>query len=192
MPRVITSAMLAALCAPGSEPVVFVQVGFSTGPAYLWSGVGPVTWNGQTWAGVGSLLAISQIEDGCTVEARGISITLSGFDPTVCAAVMADFQLGLPAVVLLGAYSDGSIIASPVTAWAGRTDTPELSVDGKTATVSINCESRLVDMNNPSERRYTMDDQTMTWPGDIAFMFVNSLQEITLSLPNQAPAAKNI
>jgi len=31
--------------------------------------------------------------------------------------------------------------------WAGRTDQPTIEMDGSTATISINCENRLVEMN---------------------------------------------
>jgi hypothetical protein len=180
MPRPMSSGMLAALQASSLQPAIFVQATFASATAFMWSGVGNTTWNGHTWLGLGSLLGITSMEDGATVEARGITVTLSGIDASLLASCLSDFQLGLPVTVYLGMFSGGSLIADPITSWAGRMDQPTIDVSGTDATISINCENRLVDMNIPVDRRYTNNDQQMTWPGDLCFQFVDGLQEQTL------------
>src|ERR1035441_8735896 len=69
--RAMSSAMLAAITSPGIQPAFFVMATFATGPVYLWSGIGSIFWNGQTWLGVGTLGSISVAEEGSTVEAKG-------------------------------------------------------------------------------------------------------------------------
>ena len=162
------------------QPALFVQIQFATTTAYIWSGVGSVTWNGQTWLGLGSLLGVGMIESAPTVEARGITITLSGLDPALLASTLTDFKAGMPVSVLFGMYSGGVLIATPIISWSGRTDLPEVSYDGETATITIDCENRLADSNVPADRRYTHQDQQMTWPGDLGFQFVNATQEFTI------------
>jgi hypothetical protein len=76
--------------------------------------------------------------------------------------------------------------------WSGRTDIPEISYDGETATITIACENRLADSNIPVDRRYTNQDQQMTWPGDLCFQFVDGLQEMTLFIGGQANTTNNI
>ncbi|HKD35163.1 MAG TPA: hypothetical protein VKB78_00140, partial [Pirellulales bacterium] len=73
-----------------------------------------------------------------------------------------------------------AIIANPVIAFQGRVDQPTIQCDGKTATIQINCESRLMDLNVPALRRYTNEDQWRDFPGDRGFEFVNSVQEVTI------------
>ena len=192
MPRTTSSTLLAALQARDLRPAIFVQIQFLSAIVRLWSGAGSVTWNGQTWIGIGSLLGVSVIEDAATVEARGIAITLSGLDASLLAGALSDFKTGLPASVLFGAYSGGSLIATPIVSWSGRTDIPEISYDGETATITIACENRLSDSNIPVDRRYTNQDQQMTWPGDLCFQFVDGLQEMTLFIGGQANTTNNI
>jgi hypothetical protein len=183
MPRSMSAAMLAALQSKELLPAIFVSMQFASGTVYIWNGLGNITWNGHTWTGVGSLGGISQIQDGAGVDASGITLTLSGIDNSLLADVNQNLQLGLPVTVYLGLFDNASptsLLADPLVAWAGRLDQSTVDVGGETATISINCEHRLVDMNVAVDRRYTHDDAQIDHPGDLGFQFVNSLQEITL------------
>ena len=192
MPRTTDSGLIAALTAPNLQPAIFVLLAFTSGPQYLWSGIGSVTWNGQTWTGLGPLLMLSPIYDGATVEARGISVTLSGLDSTLLPLCMSDFALLLPAAVYLGLYSGGSLISTPITAWAGRMDQPTIDCSGEDATITIALEDRLLDMNVAVDRRLTNQDQQMTWPGDLGLQFVDAVQEITVYWGQGAQSTNNL
>ena len=182
MPRPdATAAFITALAQPMIRPAFFVQATFATATLYLWTGRGNVSWNGQTWIGVGTLGTVSTIEEGSTVKARGITLTMSGIDATALSDVLNEVQQGLPALVYFGLFDDSlALIPNPVTGFAGRMDQPTLDVDGTTASISIACESRLMDMNTPAERRYTQEDQQRDYPNDEAFQFVNGIQETTI------------
>jgi len=190
MPRTTNSTLLTALAATDLQPALFVQMGFASETVYVWSGVGNVTWNGQTWAGLGSLLGLTPAEDAATVEARGLTITISGLDSALLSECLTDFQLGLPVTLYLGLYSGGSLISTPITSWSGRMDMPTVNVAGDSASIEINCESRLIDMNIAVDRRYTHEDQQMDNPGDLGLSFVNGIQEMTLFW-GRFPASSN-
>jgi hypothetical protein len=192
MPRAMSTAMLAAIQATSLQPGIFVQIAFRSTTAYLWSGVGSIVWNGETWSGMGSLLSFAAVEEGATVMARGVTIVLSGLDAALLTDCNSDFELGLPVIIYFGLFSAGSLIADPIETWAGRTDQPTVEVTGTEATISINCESRLLDMNVPADRRYTNEDQQMDHPGDLGFQFVNAIQEITIFWGQQAHSTNNI
>ena len=182
MPRSdVTPQFLAAIQSQQIRPALFVEGNFVSGPLNVWSGSGSVTWNGKSWMGVGSFGGVSTIEEGSTVEAKGITLTLSGIDPTLLTDVLSEFQVGLPVTVWLGLFDQTNVlIPNPVTAFAGRMDQPTIDVDGTSATITINCENRLLDMNTPVDRRYTNEDQQLDHPGDRGFEFVNSIQEVTI------------
>lgn len=192
MPRPdATPAFIAALAQSIIRPAIFVQATFATATLYLWTGRGNVSWNGHTWTGVGTLGTVSTIEEGSTVEARGITLTMSGLDATALSDVLNEVQQGLPALVYLGLFDENlALIPNPVTAFAGRMDQPTIDVDGTTATISIACESRLMDMNTPAERRYTNEDQQREYPNDQGFSFVNGIQEVTIYW-GRTPSSKN-
>ena len=173
----LSQAMLDATLASVFLPAIFVQATLASGTLYIWSGYGSTTWNGQTWQGVGSLLNISTIEEKATVSATGLVVTLSGIDPTLLANVLDEFEVCGPVKVFLGAFSSpGVLIANPICLWAGNLDVPTIDVGADTASISINCESRLIEMNVSVDRRYTDQEQQVDTPGDLAFSFVNSIQ----------------
>ena len=178
MSRPMTSGMLGAIEASQLLPAIFVQATMASGTVYLWSGLGNIAWNGQTWQGVGSLLNISTVEEKAEVRATGISITLSDIDSTLLTDVLGEFQLCGPVTVFLGAFSaPGTLIANPITVWSGLLDQPTIDVSADTASISINCESRLIEMNVAVDRRYTDQEQQLDHPGDLGFSFVNSIQD---------------
>lgn len=180
MPRNATSQFIAALAESFLYPAILVEIQFASGTVYMASSYQPLFFMGQVWTGVGSLLSVSTIEDGSTVQARGVTVTLSGIDPTLLPAALNEFQVGLPATIYLGLYSAGgqNQISQSVVAWSGRTDQPTIAVDASTATISINLESALLDMNVPVPYRYTNQDQQLFYPGDLGLSWVNSIQSI--------------
>jgi hypothetical protein len=181
MPRPdATPEFIAGIQSAYVRPAIFVEVHFTTGPVYVWTGVGSITWGGKTWAGVGQFGAVSGIEEGTNVQARGVTLTLNGLDPTLLSDVLNDYQVGLPAILYFGIFdASGSLIPNPITSWAGRTDQPTITVDGTTASISINCENRLLDMNISVELRWNDQTQKIFYPNDRAFELVNAIQDIT-------------
>lgn len=173
--------MLAELQKQILRPALFCEITMANETVYVWSGFGYFAWNGHNWAGVGTLGGISVIEEAGTVEAKGITLTLSGFDSALLTDVIGHFQLGLPVLIYVGMMDQSNaLIGTPVIAWAGRIDQPVIDVSSTAAEISINCENRLLDMNTLVYRRYTHEDQQFDYPGDRAFEFVNSLQEVTI------------
>jgi hypothetical protein len=164
------------------RPAQFVELSFVSSTVYVWSGRGEIVWDGQTWLGVGQFGGLSSIEEGTNVQARGIVLTLSGIDLTLLTGLLTDYRQGLPVLVYLGFFdpTSGALVASPICAWAGRTDQPTLTVSGDAATLSVACENRLVEMNVSVDRRYTAEDQNLDYPGDVGFSFVPSIQAITI------------
>ena len=182
MPRNLTSNYILALGEGYLYPALFLSIQFASGPVNICTSYQPQLLNGVLYTGVGSLLEISTIEDGASVQARGVTVTLSGIDPTLLPATLNEFQVGLPATIYLGLFGgEGlSLINNTVVAWSGRTDQPTITVDEKTASISINLESVLLDMNIPVPYRYTNQDQQLFYPGDQGFIWVNSIQNIPI------------
>ena len=68
-------------------PVYLAEITFKSGVERVWSGVGPLVWNGNTFSGVGELGSVGPIGEGSSVKADGTTITLSG---------IGDSQLDIP------------------------------------------------------------------------------------------------
>lgn len=181
MPRQMSASMLAALTSSLIRPAIFADLEFADGTYYVWSGVGTKTWNGHDYAGLGTFGTISSIEEGGSLEARGVTLSLSAIDPTMLAEALQNVKLGGRVVLYLAAFDSGlNVIADPLVSWAGRMDQPEITLGGSEAMCSIKVESRLLDMNLSCGRRLTLEDAQIENPGDLGLQFVNGLQEVTI------------
>src|SRR5256885_5594916 len=163
------------------RPIVLCQLLFTSGYVYAWSGIGSLSWNGQTWLGVGSYGGISSIPESSDRTAVGVKLTLSGIPASLITSALGEVRQGNP-VIIYQAFltSGGAVVANPNNAWSGRMDVCEITEAGEIAVISITAESRLLDLNRSRERRYEKQDQLIDFPGDLGFDFVPSLQELSV------------
>lgn len=175
----------AALAEIGKETVricLLFEAEFTGGTVYLWSGVGDLSWNGQTWLGGGQLLSVSEIAETSDVVASGVTVTLAGVDPAYVSAAISEAGQGLPGKIWLGFIDDtGAVIIDPLALFSGRLDVPQISDGAATCAITISYESRLVNLLKPNEWRYTHESQQLLYPGDKAFEFVTGIQEKKLA-----------
>lgn len=131
---------------------------------------------------------ISTIEERNDVLARGIVLTPSGLQClSLISDVLNDYRQGFPATVYL------LVNGTPVTAWSGRTDQPRLAVNGQTASLSIACENRLIEMNTSAMQfRYTAESQNIFYPSDRAFDAVASIATRSQLYWGRIPNGQNL
>ena len=182
-PRLSPQAAAAAT-APVATPVVLVELDFASGPIRAWTGLGPLHWAGVTYEGMGTIGAVSDIEETAELRAVRITLTLSPVPQEVVDIALAEQSFRLRPARLWGALLDaeGAFVADPFPLWAGLMDTMQV-VDGAEPRISLTCESRLVDLERAEVRRYTDADQQAEYPGDRFFEFVPALQEAEIRLP---------
>jgi hypothetical protein len=177
MPRPLTSGMLAQLTAPRIKPLLLVQMQFTSGIAYMWTGIGNLQWNGQTWIGVGDMGTISAIEESSEIKATNVTFTLSGIGQDIIHKALGEMRQGYPVQLWFGTLGDNNnVIADPLQMYAGRMDAPSIDEGAPTATISIATENRLIDLNRSRERRYTDQDQQINYPGDLGMQYVQLVQ----------------
>lgn len=180
MPRSIDSTMLGGLLSNAIAPCFLVDLTFTTGPAYIWSGVGNLTWNNRLYVGVGSLGSIGDVVESTEVRADGTTLTLSGIDSTLMNDCLNDIQIGAPATIWFALLSSGQILGAPYPLFVGTVDKPTIQVGPDTITVSLALENRLLTLQRPTNRRYTAADQHIAYPDDIGFNWVEILNDIAL------------
>ncbi len=177
MARDLTAGVITELSASRVRPILFVEVEFSSGFVRFWSGIGDFTWDSKLWTGAGNLLSVTPAGETTTVRANGITMSLSGINPAVLSAVLANAQQGKPATCWLG-FLDASdeIVADPYLFFKGRVDVPEIEEGPETATVTITAESQLIELRKVRPRRYTGQDQKIDYPTDLGFDFIPHLK----------------
>ncbi len=160
MPRDVTPQMIAALSAEVVRAAFLVSVQFKNETLFAWSGLGPITWNGNTYTGVGDFGSISNIPETSNVDAQNVTLTLGGIPSTYLGEVIANSQIFNTAQVWLACFDSGmNLVPSPTLMYKGLTDVPSLTDDGSSFSVSITLENVLVDLNRAVERYYTDVDQ---------------------------------
>jgi hypothetical protein len=137
-----------------------VNVQFKNETLYTWNGLGPITWNGNTYTGVGDFGSVSSIPETSDVSAQNVTLTLGGIPATYLGEVIDNSQLFNTAQVWIACFDESmNLVPNPTLMYSGLTDVPNLSDDGEVFTVKLNLESVLVDMNRTVERYFTDTDQ---------------------------------
>lgn len=179
MARDLTAGMLAEIIKSLVNPAVFVEATFVSGTIYVWSGYGPVLWNGHTWTGLNDLGRVSAIEETIDTRAAGIRLELSGLNPDLLNKALNECRQGEPVIVYFATLTDaGEVIADPYQAFNGLMDVP--TIDEGTGIISITVESELLDLKRAPGTRFTHEDQQIEFPGDLGFIYVAQLQNKTV------------
>jgi hypothetical protein len=169
--------MAAALSTGLIKPFFMAELSFKLQRQWVWTGVGNLVWNAQTFVGVGSAAKIGTIQEGTDVHAYGTSVTLSGIDPVLIGECMTDMVPGAQATLWMGLLANGAIIGSPYLLFNGTMDQPTVSVGVDTISITLALETRMLDLSRASNRRYTSADQRLYHPTDSAFGWVESLND---------------
>ena len=189
--RSLSASMVTEVTTAQLAPVLLASLSFST-PVYLWSGYGNLVYNSTTYLGLGTLGTISPLEETTDLAARGLTLRLSGVPTANVSLALTENYQGRECSIMFGALSPtaGTLIASPVTVFAGRMDVMQITDDGNTAEITMTAESKLMDFKRPREIRYTDEEQQQLFPGDVRLEFVNDIQEkaIYWGNPNQTQA----
>lgn len=169
--------MQGQLSADKIKPLLFLQMQFTDGPSFMWSGLGNISWNGHIWVGLGDLGTISAIEESSEIKATNVTFTLSGIPHDLIQHALGQVRQGNPVQLWFGALGDNNnVLADPLQIFAGRMDVPMIDEGAQTGTISITVENRLIDLNRSRERRYTDQDQQIDHPGDLGFQYVQLIQ----------------
>jgi hypothetical protein len=187
--------MVTEVSASQLSPILLASFSVST-PVRLWSGYGTITVGGVTYLGSGTLGTISPVEETTDLSARGINFQLSGVPSALIAVALTENYQGKACSVLFGALdASGALVASPITIFAGRMDVMAINDDGRTSTIGLSAENKLVDFRRPREVRYTHEEQQNLYPpgsgtpGDLGLEFVNAIQEKQIYWGNAKLAA---
>jgi hypothetical protein len=181
MSRTLDPIFSTSLTAGQFGPVILVSLTFASATRYVWSGVGTLVWNGNSFTGIGSLGKISDISEGTDIQADGVTLTLSGLDPIWLGEALTDIQIGAAATIWFGNMLNGALIGTPYQIFQGTVDRPVVTGSGQTISIALELENRLSNLSRASNRRYTSADQRLYYPTDIAFGWVEQLNDLALN-----------
>jgi len=177
MSRDLTADMLTQSQASTLAPVLLAFFDFQGGAVRVWSGIGDLSWDSQTWVGLGHLGTVSPVEESADLRANGVAFELNGVPSSMISAVLGDNYQGRDVKLYLGAIdTDGSIHTDPYLLFSGRMDRMEIDDGAETAVVRVFAESRMVELYRNNERRYTHEDQQIDFSGDEGLAYMPTAQ----------------
>lgn len=144
----------------------------------FWTGIGNLSLDGNTYTGAGELLDISELRESSDIAAYGATLTLSGIPSDLLSRALDEPYQGRRAIVKFGVDISGAKTSTVV--FTGEMDQMTVKAGPQTSTISLDVESRLVDLERARIRRYTDADQRARYPDDQAFEFVTRLQNESL------------
>lgn len=190
MSRTLSTEMQAVATAELVRPIYLVDMEFSSGSIYLWSGMGDLTYNSNTYLGAGDLLSIGAIQETAELTANGATVTLGGIKQSLLTLARDEPYQGRPLIIRLGAFDEnGDLIASPVILFSGFMDIMTIADSGDTSTITVTVENKLIAFQRTAVRRYTAEDQKIEHPTDKGFEFVAKIQEKEIIWGRPSPAS---
>ena len=155
-----------------------VKAEFDTETIRVWTGDYDLSISGDSYTGVGTLLNISNIEDTLELKSSGLSVALAGMDATVLNLALTENYQNRFITVFLGYLSGGTdTVVGKMTLFKGRMQSMAINDDPSGSTITIDAENRLIDLERPSNLRYTKESQKFIDSTDTCFNRVASLQD---------------
>ena len=72
MSRGLSAGMLSQVAASNVNPILLFYGEFASGTVRMWSGLGDLSFDSQTWLGAGSLVQVSNVEETSEIKASGV------------------------------------------------------------------------------------------------------------------------
>ncbi len=155
-----------------------VKAEFDTDDILIWSGIDDLVINSETYTGAVTLLSISGSEDNTELKSNGLVVALTGMDTTVVNYALTENYQNRPITVFMGYVMGGTNeVAGTLTLFKGRMTSLVINDTPEGSSVTIDAENRLVDLDRPSNFRYTKESQNFLHSGDTGFDRVSSLQD---------------
>lgn len=200
--RNLTPEMAAEFSGKSVFPILLADLGFDSGTLYMWTGVGDLSYNGNTYLGGGNLIGLSTVGETQELEAKGIVATLNGIPQSLIATALLERTRGRPFNMYLAAIAsshlvlteDGStvlvensqpgavitetdFVSSPYPMFSGMMDYMELDDKVEDATIALSVENALIIARRSKVKRYTSEEQKRTYPDDLGLDLINQLQD---------------
>ena len=204
MSRDLSTLTIEAINDDTVHPFFAVELMFDGGNVLrMWTGQGTlVLADGTEWAGAGTLLNISTVEETSELAVKGATITLTGIPSEVISLALSQPYQGRVCNIYFGTFTtgnvlqensdyillqDGSKIEVQSTSkgfnsiFSGYMDQMNIAEGADTSTIELSVENKLIDLERARVARFTSGYQKSIYPGDLGLDFVEDLQDKNVS-----------
>ncbi len=174
----LDSSIVNRLGADEQAMFLAIKAEFDSGTIRLWTGKDDLTISSESYTGAGQLLSISNVEENIDLKSAGLTVGISGMDATVLNYALTENYQNRLITLFLGYVMGGTNeVAGTLVLFKGRMTTLTINDTPQGSTITIDAENRLIDLDRPSNFRYTKESQNFLHSGDTGFNRVASLQD---------------
>ncbi len=154
----------------------FAELEFRPGTERYWSGLAPISWDGETWTGTGHLGGVGPMESTEDFRSNGLQLSVQGLPVSVFAdldAMTASDYKGRRARFVIALMDSKFQTVIHAIQRHFFIDTLDYAIEpdiGCIITAALEVETRRA--SRIKVRRYTPQDQEKEFPGDKSFEFV--------------------
>jgi hypothetical protein len=154
----------------------------------LWTGTGPIVWNGQTWLGIGRILFMSDYRVGMMGNLSNWSLTLGAADPARLVRYFADTVENRTITFYAAIVNEttGALLPDPVMVVQRRMHVGAYTRSKDEYSLTIEGESPMATMRRGGHRVRAHADQ-LEWAKDLG----EGLDECFVDVTNQTTANLN-
>ncbi len=169
--RSLSGALTNALAASVVRPRYIAEIDFPSGISRIWTGVGDLSWSGNTYLGAGNVIAVSEIEHASGVEAASMQVTLNGVNSANRSDIFTVDYQNRPVSIWLAFFDENeTMIGTPVVArlaYITKADFIEDDDGGQSIVVTVSDE--MEDVRTDNVLRYTDAGQAIIDATDTFF-----------------------
>ena len=175
MARGLTSAVKTELATGIIEPVILVEIGFTT-PIYLTNAsfdlTSSVSGTSRTYLSNGHLRGITGVQETNAPTKNSLSVSLSGVDQTYIALALTENIINDDVFIYRGYLNSSlALIADPFLLFYGNIDEFRISDNTSTATLVLVVSSHWGNFSKTSGRTTTNNSQQRFFSDDVGMVF---------------------
>lgn len=166
-----------ALSADSPSLALLVFVDWPGSPLYAWTGVGSISWNGQTWIGTGVLGQIDKVADSVDKSDIGVELTLNYLDDDLRNEIVTTDPVGADASIYLALMDTAGQVDEAYEIFPGFVDEISILDAGETGAITVRLASELARMARSLAYQLTDAHQQDLFPGDRGMEFASKMGE---------------
>ncbi len=176
--RGLSSTLQTALASATPNIAFLLYLNLLGGAVRCWSGEGSISWNSQTWLGLGKWGTFDKFADTVDPADLGIVLTLNYLDDTLRNEITTNDSRGRDASLYIAAMNLNPIsVADAYEIFHGYVDGATINDSGSTGSLEIRLRTELALLQRP--RFFTLTDahQQLLFPGDLGMQFASKMDE---------------
>ena len=173
MSRTVASSLITAWAGDTAQPYFAVELALTSGTIRFWSGYGERTINGDTYIGAGQLVGITGLEEVADLSAKAVTVSLNGVPGELISLALQEPYQRRKCRVYFGDVTAVDVVE----VFTGRLNKMTIEDTAETGVIDILVDSKMVEAEKASNRRYTSASQKSRHSTDTFFDYVAAIQD---------------